>query len=269
MKCAHSQCSNSFVFMFILSNFALLFEVYGKILATWDNEPLRTEHRMGHTFSLYTKCRKLCRQRDSSSGPDRTENSTTAATTTRACVCSHFRDTFPSTFLCCGFENSKIFRASVHPIVQLPRQSVYPSIHPSILPFIHPFTHPSVQRFVLVHQMLSRGGYFRSVHKYLARQLHLALSRGVYSALVCIISNLLNIFHIINFNYLCSLSLFFSILELISIRKGKRVEQRDKTRQLAGEGRFHGASLSLITIGRAFVLDFSMSPLPFATMTRV
>lgn len=269
MKCSHSQCSNSFVFMFILSNFALLFEVYGKILATWDNEPLRTERRMGHTFSLYTKCRKLCRQRDSSSGPDRTENSTTATTTTRACVCSHFRDTFPSTFLCCGFENSKIFRASVHPIVQLPRQSVYPSIHPSILPFIHPFTHPSVQRFALVHQMLSRGSYFRSVHKYLARQLHRALSRGVYSALVCIISNLLNIFHIINFNYLCSLSLFFPLFELISIRKGKRVESRDKTRQLAGEGRFHGASLSLITIGRAFVLDFSMSPLPFATMTRV
>lgn len=117
--------------------------------------------------------------------------------------------------------------------------------------------------------MLSRGSYFRSVHKYLPRQLHLALSRGVYSALVCIISNLLNIFHIINFNYLCSLSLFFSLFELISIRKGKRVESRDKTRQLAGEGRFHGASLSLITIGRAFVLDFSMSPLPFATMTRV
>lgn len=208
--------------MFILSNFALLFELYGRILATWDNEPLRTEHRMGHTFSLYTKCRKLCRQRFFFwPGP---------TTTTRACVCSHFRDTFPSTFLSCGFENSKIFRASVHPIVQLPRQSVYPSIHPSIRLYIH----PSVQRLALVHQMLSRGSYFRSVHKYLARQLHLALSRGVYSALVCIIPNLLNIFHIINFNYLCSLSLFFSPLELISIRKGKRVESRDKARQLDG-----------------------------------
>lgn len=134
MKCSHSQCSNSFVFMFILSNFALLFEVYRRILATWDNEPLRTEHRMGHTFSLYTKCRKLCRQRFFFwPGPDRT---------TRAC--SHFRDTFPSTFLSCGFENSKIFRASVHPIVQLPRQSVYPSIHPSIRLSIHPSIRPSI-----------------------------------------------------------------------------------------------------------------------------
>lgn len=164
---------------------------------------------------------------------------------------------------------SKIRKYFVHRFIRLSNCPDNQSIHLSVFPFIHPFTHPSGQRFALVHQMLSRGSCFRLVHKYLARQLHLALSRGVYSALVCIISNLLNIFHIINFNYLCSLSLFFSILELISIRKGKRVENRDKTRQLAGEGRFHGASLSLITIGRAFVLDFSMSPLLFATMTRV
>lgn len=42
-------------------------------------------------------------------------------------------------------------------------------------------------------------------------KLHLALSWGVYFALVFIISNLLNIFHIINFNYLC----FFQAFELI------------------------------------------------------
>lgn len=110
--------------------------------------------------------------------------------------------------LSCCFENSKIFRASVHPIVQRGRQPVHPFIQLSINPSIYPSIHPSIHPF---NAFLSRGSYFCSVHKYLPRQLHLALSRGVYSAFVCIISNLLNIFHIINFNYLCSLSLPLSL----------------------------------------------------------
>lgn len=142
----------------------------------------------------------------------------------------------------------------MHRFIQLSNEPDSQSIHSFSYPSIHPFTrpsiHPSIQRF------LSRGSYFCSVHKYLPRQLHLALSRGVYSAFVCIISNLLNIFHIINFNYLCSRSrsfssffihTFFSVFafELISIRKGKRVESKRGKRE-ESDGR---ALLSLITSG--------------------
>lgn len=142
MKCAHSQCSNSFVFMFILSNFALLFEVYGKILATWDNEPLRTERRMGHTFSLYTKCRKLCRQRFFfCPGPK----------TRRRRRLRHEHVSVPIFVilfrLLFSVVASKIRKYFVHRFIRLSNcpdnQSIHPFIHPSFHSSIHSPIHLS------------------------------------------------------------------------------------------------------------------------------
>lgn len=179
MKCSHSQCSNSFVFMFILSNFALLSwgvrentrDVVQRTAADWTPNGAYFQFIYEMPEIVSTEILLLAR-----TGPDRKLNDDTS-------MCLFPFSWYFSVYfsLCCGFENSKIFRASVHPIVQLSNcpdsQSIHPSIHLTFHLSIHPFSHPSIQRFAFVHQMLSRGSYFRSVHKYLARQLHLALSR--------------------------------------------------------------------------------------------
>lgn len=183
MKCSHSQCSNSFVFMFILSNFALLLggvrentrDVVQRTAADWtpNGAYFQFIYEMPEIVSTEIlllartgpKTRRLQRRHEHVSVP---------------IFVILFRLLFSLLWLR-KFENISCIGSSNCPTVQLPRQSVHPSIHssdfPSIHPSIHPFSHPSIQRFAFVHQMLSRGSYFRSVHKYLARQLHLALSR--------------------------------------------------------------------------------------------
>lgn len=146
MKCAHSQCSNSFVFMFILSNFALLFEVYGKILATWDNEPLRTERRMGHTFSLYTKCRKLCRQRFFFwPRPDRKlDDGDDYDTSMCLFPFSWYFSVYFSLLWLRKFENISCIGSSDCPTAQTISLSIHSSIRLSIHPSIHPSICPTV-----------------------------------------------------------------------------------------------------------------------------
>lgn len=236
MKCSHSQCSNSFVFMFILSNFTRCTAKYSR-RGTTNCCVLNTEWGI---LSVYIRNAGNCVDWDSSAGPDRTGPKTRRRQRHEHVSVPIFVILFCLLFSLLWlrkFENVSCIGSSNCPTAQ----TVSLSIHP----FICLSLHPSIQRFAFVHQMLSRGSYFWSVHKYLARQLHLALSRRrLLSALVCIISNLLNIFHIINFNYLCSLSRSFFFLWINFDKKRQKgpAQRQEVTRRDSGGGKRKGST---------------------------